>query len=384
MVLLSLLAAALTVGTLQAQKIAQEFSAPEAFLELAPSPPGKDLIQNDPLLLEALRAAQVSVDVAPPMRVETNAAVLAEEPPPDERRTRVGRTHALGADVNFQGVTPDELTRTPRRLQHGAIVGTENGFVWDGAVQSPGAVGLRLRFVGFFLPRNAELYLYTDLDEVFGPYTGRGLHGDGEFWSHTVRGSRVNLLLRYEGGDLARVLRAARFVIADVAHLDSNFPFADPEQSNLCSSNADCIENASCPAASVSPVQLAQDATALIEFVQGPWVFICSGALVADTDPNSVISYFLTANHCLSKNRTARTLEAFFQFIKPCNGGSCGLTGTQIARPACAIFWPRASPARAMSSAARTSVAARRAHSSAARPVLRQSTIPGENAGSCA
>jgi lysyl endopeptidase len=258
-----------------------------------------------------------------------------EAPPaPGERRVQVGVTKAVDLDVDLSSLRPGNLSSTPRPLSHGAIrANGRRGFTWTGVVESPGASALRLHFVNFFLPRNGELYLYSDEGEVVGPYTGRGPHADGEFWSHTLRGSRLTLQLSYRGGDTAGALRATRFVVADVGHLDERFvlgllgPAAGARAGEgLCPGNAACIENASCSTLdpAISP---ARDAVALILFESrsGPLsgLFICSGGLVNDTDEGSVRSYFLTANHCISRDREARSAETFFHYTTPCNG-SCG------------------------------------------------------------
>jgi PKD repeat protein len=41
---------------------------------------------------------------------------------------------------------------------------------------------------------------------------------------------------------------------------------------------------------------------------------MCSGGLIADSDPGTQIPYFLTANHCISKDRDAANLECYFQY----------------------------------------------------------------------
>lgn len=256
-------------------------------------------------------------------------AVKAEGPPPQGmRKVRVGAIREVGADVDFSRLRPGDLRAAPRAVGPGAVRSEPGGgFTWTGVVESPGAAALRIRFASFFLPRNAELFLYNDQGEVFGPYTERGVHGDGEFWSHTLLGSRVTLQLSYNGSDTARALKAARFVIADIGRLDDRFlsavfgPSGEPEASNLCSFNADCVENVSAvsiPAA----IQAAQAAVARIVFVSGAYLYLCSGGLIADTDTSGTRPLFLTANHCLSKRNEARSLEAYFQFITPV-GGSC-------------------------------------------------------------
>ncbi len=287
---------------------------------------------TDSRLEEAVATARRS-----PLRVEVAAAerVSLGETPTGDRRVRVGVARSLEARVEMGGVRARDLSNAPQSASIGSIrrLGA-TGFLWTAAVESSGAVALRLRLSGFHLPRNAELFLYDDKGEAFGPYTGRGAHGDGEFWTHTVPGSTVVMQLHYRGEDTERALRASRFVVSDVGYLTEDFPgalLASPEPddragSGHCSFNASCVENAGC-ATLPAAIESARDAVAMIHFVSGAFLYLCSGGLVSDTDPGSEIPYFVTAHHCVSKAREARSIEAFFQFETPC-GGSCGLTAS--------------------------------------------------------
>ena len=309
----------------------------ETFPARAPAPPAAAEARGDATLLASLIKQGVPLDSI--VAVDVGRDELEAPLAPGERRVRVGVTQAVDLEVALSSLHPNDLTPTPRALSDGAIRGNgRGGFTWNGVVESPGAKALRLRFVNFFLPRNGQLYLYSDRGDVFGPYTGRGPHADGEFWSHTLRGSRVTLHLSYDGEDTARALRATRFVVADVGHLDERFvlglfgPAGDARAGEgLCPNNAACIENASCSAldAAIDP---ARDAVALILFEarSGPvkGLFICSGGLLNDTDDGGVRPYFLTANHCISKNREARSAETFFHYSTPCNGACGGLPVT--------------------------------------------------------
>jgi V8-like Glu-specific endopeptidase len=90
----------------------------------------------------------------------------------------------------------------------------------------------------------------------------------------------------------------------------------------FCDYNASCVQNASC--ASVPPaIAAASDAVGHMLFPQGAYFYICSGALIADSDDSSQIPYFLTANHCISRNNVAKNLEVYFQYTAACNS-SCG------------------------------------------------------------
>jgi PKD repeat protein len=54
-----------------------------------------------------------------------------------------------------------------------------------------------------------------------------------------------------------------------------------------------------------------------------PWLYYCSGGLVADTVSSSQIPYFLTANHCVSTDSTANTIEFYWQYWTSSCHGAC-------------------------------------------------------------
>jgi hypothetical protein len=58
---------------------------------------------------------------------------------------------------------------------------------------------------------------------------------------------------------------------------------------------------------------------------------MCSGGLLADDDTSSEVPYFLTANHCLSRQKLADSAEFFFDYIKLC-GTDCGDPENEIAK----------------------------------------------------
>ena len=59
-----------------------------------------------------------------------------------------------------------------------------------------------------------------------------------------------------------------------------------------------------------------------IRFVEGGSSYACSGTLLNDSDDDTTIAYFLTANHCLSTGTVARTVEARWFYQRE----SCGST----------------------------------------------------------
>jgi len=192
---------------------------------------------------------------------------------------------------------------------------SDRTFVWSGRVSAPGATAMRLHLAPFDLPESAELYVYSIEGQAYGPYTGRGPVDDGELWTNTIFGDEVRLQLRVGADEASQ----ARLVIADVGYLGAGLPMAG---SNLCADNAACVVNASC-ATIPGAIQTAKDAIASILFASGGSYYICSGGLVADNDSSSVVPYFLTANHCVSRATEASSVETYFDYVTTCSQPDC-------------------------------------------------------------
>lgn len=294
--------------------------------ERAAEPPGapfdrEQALQQRRELHDWLKAEAVAGGVQRPLQVAFTAAELLEiDQSQDEVPERVGLARELAQDISFGDVDLGALKGRVLARTNGALQATaDGGFVFTAAVTSPEAIGLRIHFSNFRLPANAGVYLYTDDGQAFGPYTGRGPHGDGDFWSHTVMGDLVRLQLRYVGQPSEADLRATSFRIAGLGHLRPRF-LAGP-----CSYNADCIVNLGCTTASeVDPaVDTARLAVAHMQWIAGPYLYMCSGGLLADSDAGSAIPWFLSANHCISRDREARNLETFFQLTSNACETSC-------------------------------------------------------------
>jgi V8-like Glu-specific endopeptidase len=176
---------------------------------------------------------------------------------------------------------------------------------------------VRVHLTGVELAPGAELYVYSAAGEAFGPYTGTGPHGSGDFWSPSVSGDEIELQLYGTGA-------GSRLIIDEVGHIDENAMSlgADARYAigTMCY-DASCVENASCQ--SWSHMQEAANATAHLQFVDGRYIYLCSGGLLADSDPSTTVPYLLTANHCISRQKVASTLEAFFQYGDSCSS-TCG------------------------------------------------------------
>lgn len=286
-------------------------------------------------LQEQLRGETIELAASVPLEVTFTPEDLrvVKDAVAQQRKMMVGVVRELGIDMNFPRAA---MTRDRAELHEsfGAVrARTDGSFLWEGVIRSPQASALRVHLTGFDLPAGSALYVYTTEGMAFGPYTGKGPNGTGDFWTNTVRGSE--LVLRLNGG----VEGSPRFEVSGLGHLTSEFAIADSLMRRVSANQANCSFNASCVVgANCVPndgaVNDAKNAVAHILFASGAYLYICSGGLVADSDTSSSIPYFITANHCISRGSEASSLETFFFYDAACGScpdpGAASTTGSSI------------------------------------------------------
>lgn len=178
--------------------------------------------------------------------------------------------------------------------------------VWTMAVRSPGAQALRLRLADVSLGEG-ELVVYAPAGAEFvarGPYRGKGPQGRGDFWTATLPGDVA--FLEYVGEE------APRFAVREIGHIDALNLNGAPG-----APNEDCHINARCQATLSDRVR---NATGFMSFIEGGKVKTCTGTLLTDNDPETVVPYFISANHCISSQVVADTLEVVWLWQTSCGG----------------------------------------------------------------
>ncbi len=90
-----------------------------------------------------------------------------------------------------------------------------SGPVWRMAVVSPQSTRTRLQFQGAELG-TGRLWVHDGTEQPHGPYTGAGRFGDGDFWSHSVRGERI--VIEWQPEHMPQAGDPAPFSIATVSH----------------------------------------------------------------------------------------------------------------------------------------------------------------------
>ena len=130
-------------------------------------------------------------------------------------KKRIDAVNVQAAEPRAEGA---HRTLDARSLDKGKWTKLGNGIlVWRLGIESPGAAGLRLRFTGFDAGAG-KLWLHAQRGqgkpEVAGPYSGKGPHQDGDFWSDIVFSSTI--IIEYQPAGSARKVP---FRIPELSHL---------------------------------------------------------------------------------------------------------------------------------------------------------------------
>jgi V8-like Glu-specific endopeptidase len=235
---------------------------------------------------------------------------------------KIGILKPMTPAVEISGLTQGASSRDPHQGPSApATPTTDGGFVWAVAVQSDDAGAMRLHVERMSLPPNAEMFFYSRTGEAFGPYKGSGPNDSGEFWTTAVFGTEGILQVRLSPPVSNEDLRAVAFAVSEVGIITKRFastfaPLAPPPP-GICG-NATCIVDANCYTAANG----LKDAIAKIEWIQGAYIYTCTGGLLNETNP-SQDNFFLTANHCISKNNNAQNADFYWRFRTDTCNGTC-------------------------------------------------------------
>ena len=234
---------------------------------------------------------------------------------------KIGLVRPMTPAIQIDGLVSDRSGRQPLRGAAGLAERTQDGgFVWAAIVTSAETGAIRLHIENLSLPDNAELYLYSLDGQAHGPYTGDGPNGTGEFWTPTIFGPEAILQVRVSSPGGEDALRAVSFDLSEVGVITRSFveglrppqkvPAAPPPPGWPCG-NAVCIEDATCH--NGTPADPAKLAVAKMEWIQGAFIYTCTGGLISDNNPTQS-NFFLTANHCVSKNNSAQNINFYWRF----------------------------------------------------------------------
>lgn len=258
------------------------------------------------------------------VRVPLTAAEIAavDRAPKTQSPLRVGIVKAMVPAVALLGA---DFGQPLRRTADG-------GVVWAAVVRSEDAGAIRLHVQDLSLPRGAELHVYSRDGQAYGPYVGRGPNFNGDFWTTAIFGNEAILQIKVaREADLAaaslRISEAGLITRRFVGSLtDPILPTVDngmkraAAAANWPCGNINCLIDAVCTnVAAANPAKLA---IAKMEWVQGAFIYTCTGGLLSDNNP-SQDNFFLTANHCVSKNNAAGNTSFYWRYTTTACNGVC-------------------------------------------------------------
>jgi hypothetical protein len=212
------------------------------------------------------------------------------------------------------------------------------------------AYRLRLHLARVRLPAAALLWVYGGDGgpaAAFGPGT---MAPEGDLWTPSVGGPEITLELMLPAGSAAGAAGAA-FALDKVMEIVRPTPggqagtaaaatpaaaplggFAGPARASLSggpvtpSADSGCLIDGSCVGTgTLSIIAAYRHAVGELFFVVDGSGFACTGGLLNDK-LSSGTPYLLTANHCLSTQAAASTLQVFWDYTtNSCNGTTPGL-----------------------------------------------------------
>jgi hypothetical protein len=219
-------------------------------------------------------------------------------------------------------------------------VTAEGRTIYRAALRSPEAQGIRLHVREFSIGAG-KVWLHDGEPDgsVAGPYTARGPFGDGDFWTDVVFGESVVLEYEAERGPT----QVLPFQIAEFSHVLANLapdklPDAAPQPvlnrrgeaetglglgllraAGPAPNKADAL---SCNVDATCHPQWAERAKSVARYLfeTSGGTALCSGSLI-NTRNSSGKLYFLTADHCVSTEAEARSIQTFWSYAtSTCNG----------------------------------------------------------------
>ncbi|MEI6914704.1 MAG: trypsin-like peptidase domain-containing protein, partial [Armatimonadota bacterium] len=268
--------------------------------------------------LAPVSAASTALALAPPDSVKTSPILDAGSLTPAERSlTSVSQEPGQPLPI---GIVRGLKLPSKSSAQASGVIGVGPRSLKLMRVRSTDAVGVRIHFSSLHLADGLKVILYSESSpaQVFGPYTGSGPLGTGDWWGPTIAGETVVVEVQSSTG--AEPLDVSGSVDR-ILHIQ-----AQSEVGVLAVSP--CAVDVNC----VSGWENEKKGVGYLLFIKGGQGFGCSGSLLNDTDTSDTFPYFLTAYHCVSTEAEANSLEVFWGYeTSSCNGVAPSL-----------VNWPQA------------------------------------------
>lgn len=233
---------------------------------------------------------------------------------------KIGATRTSAASATVQG------TNALLRWQ----ASSRGGLVSALTFASEEAFGMRLGVLIDALPASALLRVYqagyrSEAFEISGQRVNQIIEnnlkaGDRTdagrtWWTPGFDGEEVTLEIELPPGTSADGLRIA---VPRIVHLFDNLTVRVAQEDDIqlkIGNSGDCMQDSTC----YDRYSAQRDAVARMLFVRDDGAYLCTGTLLNDRT-GSGTPFFLTANHCISSQAMASTLQTFWFYRSP----TCG------------------------------------------------------------
>jgi hypothetical protein len=219
--------------------------------------------------------------------------------------------------------------QTAAQLQWVSLAGGQLAAI---SIASTDALGVRLGLSVDRMPGNVLLRFYAPGagrvfeatgQEVVDTIARNLLSGDDSdaartWWSPLIEGAEIALEVELPDGVSPD---AVVFSLPRVAHLFWS-PLNTGALQEKTGEASSCEVDVMCYTSTWGNESLA---TAKMLFASAGGYYICTGTLLSDSDPSTTLPYFLSANHCISTQTEASSLETYwFYRASSCNSGILG------------------------------------------------------------
>ena len=207
----------------------------------------------------------------------------------------------------------------------------EGGAVARIVVSSPDALALRVGLSIDALPAGAELRFAGSLAPqsilFVGGADAKGQQVEGAYWTPMTDGDAQTIEVFVPAGVATD---AVKLSVTQASHILTN----SIERFSLAKAIGDsgaCNVNAVCRVAALGQNYTnSKNAVARMVYQSGASSYTCTGTLLNDTVAATQIPYFYTADHCISTQAEATTLNTFWGFEAATCAGTTAAANTQL------------------------------------------------------
>lgn len=274
-------------------------------------------LPSAPVSLRSTEAPAMEVRIAPTLRQLADAALES----------------AYGADgvppmAKLLGLKPPEKPSAPRRVgsvfpaNHAATVAqwqlfADGTYVTHLKITSAGALGIRAKLLlpaGVTMGEMRVVSNAGDSAEVLPLWVSR----EGEIWTPYTDGETQIVEIQSRQNVPGTALQ-----VLDIVHFEESLNAKAPPVASANTAAGACSPDVVCTSNDpVLDVAIAdrKKSVARINFVSGGSSFLCTGTLI---NSNSQQNFFLTANHCISNQAEASSIQTrWFYEATTCGGGT--------------------------------------------------------------